>query len=69
MTTVIGTCYFVSLAAAVRYYHDYEHDAESAVKKKLAEGSIHVGKPALKIGQTLKLNTEEGRYFIVQTEK
>lgn len=49
-----GTSYFVSRAAAVRYYRDYEgSDAPAAVARKLREGSIHIGKPALKPGERL----------------
>jgi hypothetical protein len=66
----IGTSHFVSRAAAVRYYRAQggEPDAEHAVKRKLAEGLIHIGEPALKPGQRLEQDASEGRYFIVEAD-
>lgn len=65
-----GTSYFVSKEAAVKYYkgQDYD-DAEVAVEQKLKDGEIHIGKPELKDGETLKVNKEEGRYFIEADRK
>ncbi len=70
MTT--GTSYFVSRAAAVRYYADYESgtrsgkrfQAEHAVDTKLAEGSIHIGEPPLKPGETLSVIDAGTRYAV-----
>jgi hypothetical protein len=66
----MGTAHFVTRRAAVRYYTPYENGdivaALDAVARKLAEGQIHIGPPALKAGQTLSLNREEGRYFITE---
>ena len=63
----MGTSHFESETAAVKYYTPYEDsvkDARAAVETKLKEGEIHIGKPALKEGEKLVLNKEEGRYFI-----
>lgn len=51
MKTIVGTCYFPTKADAIKYYAEYESDAARAVEIKLKEGSIHIGKPALKPGQ------------------
>lgn len=61
--TTIGTSYFVSFDAAVKYYRDYEEFPASAVATKLEEGDIHIGKPPIKPGEKLSLNSE-GRYVI-----
>jgi hypothetical protein len=60
----VGTSYFVSHAAAVRYYRDYESDPVRAVETKLREGSIHIGRPTLKPGQKLFLIDSHTRYAI-----
>lgn len=60
---IIGTSYFVSKAAAVRYYA-YEHATESDIDRKLAEGLIHVGKPDLKPGDRLSTIDSGTRYAI-----
>ena len=65
MKTRYGTCYFQSIATAVRYFADYEAEPIKAVHRKLDEGSIQIGKPAVKSGQRLILN-DEGRYFIYE---
>ena len=43
--TTFGTCHFPSEAAAVRYYSNYENNPRQAVKTKLEEKSIFIGKP------------------------
>ncbi|AFB84077.1 hypothetical protein F418_p60 [Hafnia phage Enc34] len=53
-----GTCHFVSLAAAVRYYGTKE-----TVNHKISEGEIRVGYPDVKEGDKVSIN-DEGRYFI-----
>lgn len=53
-----GTCHFVSLAAAVRYYGTKE-----TVNHKIREGEIRVGYPDVKEGDKVSIN-DEGRYFI-----
>jgi len=60
-----GTSHFVSRGAAIRYYRDYGYDdTAAAVDRKIREGEIHIGKPALKPGQ--RLTTVDGgkRYAI-----
>lgn len=62
---ITGTAYFVSLKAAERYYADYGYsDIKAAVRRKLAEGEIHLGKPALKPGQSLTMLDNGARYGI-----
>lgn len=67
MTTRIGTAYFPTLAAAVAYYRPYGYtDTISAVKRKIAEGSIHIGEPPTKPDERAYLVNEKPgrRYFI-----
>ena len=56
-----GTCYFVTLGAAIRYYRMQGED-ENAVGRKLDEGLIHIGKPTVPPGA--KLMVMGGRYVI-----
>jgi hypothetical protein len=61
----IGTNYFLSFAAAVRYYRDYHgNDACIVVPQKLRDGEIHIGRPILKPGQRLVLIDNGTRYAI-----
>lgn len=57
-----GTAHFSTLAHAERYYCSKE-----TVEAKLAEGSIFIGKPTLKPGQTLKVDPD-GRYHVESPE-
>lgn len=60
-----GTSHFVSRQAAERYYRDYGYaDVAEAVTRKIADGEIHIGKPALLAGQSLSIIPGEGRYQI-----
>lgn len=62
-----GTSYFNSFMDAVAYYKPYEGsdaDATEAVYRKLRGREIHIGRPSLKPGERLVLDTKEGRYFI-----
>lgn len=59
----IGASYFVSKAAAVRYYA-YEGATEATIDRKLAEGLIHIGKPALQPGQRLTTIDNGTRYAV-----
>lgn len=59
MATRYGTSYFITHAAAERYYGDRE-----TASQKLAAGEIHVGKPDVKPNARLRLDETEGRYFI-----
>lgn len=44
-----GTSHFKSREAAMRYYKPYGYiDLARAVDRKLADGEIHIGPPALK---------------------
>lgn len=66
-----GTCHFVSHAAAVRYYSAYQpkrSEAVQLVNQKLAEKEIAIGEPKLAPGERLKINRQEGRYFIEESE-
>lgn len=58
--TRIGTEYFVSKAAANKYYEPYGYTAN----QKIAEGAIKIGKPKVKPGEKAVVNSE-GRYEIV----
>lgn len=65
--TVWGTSHFVSRSAAMRYYKDYGYDdVKSAVDSKIRDGEIHIGKPSLKAGQSLKLIDGGKRYAILE---
>lgn len=64
-----GTCYFPTRGNAIRYYRDTEGaNAAKAVDRKLAEGSIHVGKlPPTKPGD--KISVEDCRYHVTEGAK
>lgn len=69
MTTTYGTNHFLSLAAAVNYYHAYHYpNTLKAVERKLAEGEIAIERPTLKPGQTLSLIDDGTRYAITEQE-
>jgi predicted RNA methylase len=56
-----STCHFTSRAAADLYFRDYGFDDASI---QIAEGSIYIGEPPLRPGQTLSVIPGEGRYCI-----
>ena len=63
--TRTGTNHFVNRSAAIQYYKAYEGKyAEEAVARKIDGGEIQIGEPALKAGQKLLIDKEEGRYII-----
>ncbi len=62
---IVGTSYFKSFRAAVRYYKPYGFDAE-AVQQKLDEGEIHIGEPPTKQGDSLQLIDGGTRYQITE---
>ena len=68
----IGTSYFTSLNAAIWYYHQYdpgERRTEIArqVGQKIAEGSIHIGRPPLEDeGDRIITIDHSSRYAIVK---
>lgn len=59
----VGTSYFVSAAAAKRYFA-YEGATREDIDRKVAEGLIHIGKPTLKPGQLLSVIDNGTRYAI-----
>ncbi len=68
-----GSSYFVSATHAFNYYKDYIGFYENTPKKRtqlrayvselLADGTIHVGKPPVSLGQVTGINAE-GRYMV-----
>lgn len=69
-----GTSHFVSRAMAVRYYGEYTPGAKLAEKvatvdRKLKEGSIHIGPPELKPGETLSVIDDGTRYAITSASE
>ncbi len=64
---IVGTSYFKSKAAAIRYYRPYGFD-RAAVEQKLAEGEIHIGVPPTKPGDTLQLIDGGTRWQITEAE-
>ncbi len=61
----VGTHHFVDRKAAVRYYKTCGEDAK-AVTKRIKDGAICIGEPAVKENE--KLILEDGRYFLSQLE-
>lgn len=62
MATIYGTHYFVSRAAAVKYYKSQESDAVE-VDRKIKDGEIAIGRPEVPPGCRL-LTDEDGRLHI-----
>lgn len=62
MKTQFGTCYFVSLSAAEKYYSIQEIGL-AEVLDKIKNKDIFIGEPEIIKGETLILNSE-GRYII-----
>lgn len=62
-TIICGTCHFINLTAAIRYYADYGYSQQD-VNRKLLAGDIRIGHPELKPGERLLLDRAEGRYKI-----
>jgi len=67
-TLTFGTPYFLDKKSINKYYRPYGFD-KKAIEQKLSSGEIHIGKPPLTSGDVLKINKEEGRYFIETKEK
>lgn len=61
---MIGTSYFISKAAANRYYKSYGHSARD-VAQMVAHGEIHIGRPVPKAGESVGIIPGEGRYYIL----
>jgi hypothetical protein len=64
---IIGTAYFRSRAAAVRYYARQHVDAVN-VDRKITAREIHIGKPPVLAGDKVTLIPGEGRYQIERAE-
>lgn len=64
---LIGTNHFDSKWLAYDYYADYGYSPKDVDHKILSE-EIHIGRPVIKQGESLKLNHKEGRYFIETKE-
>ena len=64
-----GTAYFPTLSAAVSYYRPYRYsNTLKAVKRKIEEGSIHIGKPTTKPNERAYLvNEKPGQRYYVET--
>ena len=58
-----GTSHFVSYNSALRYFA-YENATDTDIDRKIAEGLIQIGKPALKPGQKLSIIDDGTRYAI-----
>lgn len=67
---VIGTAYFVSMTAALDYYRPYGYGHNGslfrAVERKIADGEIHIGKPACEPHERLVL-LDNGRRYGIET--
>lgn len=67
---LIGTNYFVSLWAAVRYYADQGESMESAfdtVVAKFNAGEIKIGFPNIKPGESV-VTVDEGRRYAIAVD-
>jgi len=62
---IIGTSYFLSIPAAIRYF-SYENTTRTTINKKIAEGLIHIGQPLVRKNQKLKIIDDGTRYTIVE---
>lgn len=63
MKITVGTNHFRSRDAAVAYYSAYGFDGPE-VDRKIAEGDIVIGPPALKPGETLSTIDLNRRYAV-----
>lgn len=62
---IVGTPYFVSRDAAIKYYRGYGFDnVGAAVERKIQEKEIYIGKPPTKSGDSLLLVDDGTRYAI-----
>lgn len=60
---ISGTNHFVNISSAVNYYAK-QSVGILEIKDKILNKEIIISQPATKEGETIFLNTEEGRYFI-----
>lgn len=63
MTITVGTSYFTSKKAAIRYYA-YENATADDIDRKIAEGLIHIGKPELEPGEYCTTIDNHARYAV-----
>lgn len=60
-----GTCHFVNVLAAERYYKAQgEGFPQEAVKDKIKEGLIRIGPPLVRTNERYYIDTSEGRYVV-----
>ncbi len=68
--TTVGTSHFVNFTKACDYYKGQGYDEltpaglEREVRRKLADGEIHLGKPEVGVGDRLVLVDGGTRYAI-----
>tara|TARA_R100000458_G_C8056106_1_gene101119 strand:- start:140 stop:355 length:216 start_codon:yes stop_codon:yes gene_type:complete len=64
-----GTAYFPTISAAVSYYRPYGYsNTLKTVKRKIKEGSIHIGEPPTKPDEFAYLvNEKPGQRYYVET--
>ncbi len=60
---ITGTCHFVSLDAAIKYYSNQGINRDEVISK-WKKMEILIGPPIAKAGQKILIKKEEGRYFI-----
>jgi hypothetical protein len=58
-----GTEHFVSERAARRYYR--QQTGSGRIADKIKDGSIKIGPPTIKRGETLGIIKDEGRFEII----
>lgn len=63
--TRFGTSNFVSKRWAIRYYVSQGYNRKE-VNRKIKDGEISIGEPVVPDGMTLKVDNEEGRYFLCE---
>lgn len=63
--TTIGTAYFVSPLAALRYYREYGATA-GLVATMIRDGTIHIGRPPTRPGDRLSIIDDGTRYAITE---
>jgi hypothetical protein len=68
MSTMTRTNHFTSFATALRYFEPYGDDKQS-LQRKLDEGLIAIGSPPAREGETIGIDTVEGRYFYEVDDK
>jgi hypothetical protein len=67
-TTIVSTSHFISKKAALKYYAVYDSD-RSEVNRKIKDGELSIGTPAVPAGMSCSIDREEGRYFLKPKDK